>query len=152
MIKDTHKNPFTSKLKVTQSANIHSYLGVPIFWQTGEMYGTLCAVSSTPTDFQENDLKTLRRLSKFFSYVLGMEKQAYEDSLTGLYNRHFLTTNFDQVKSGALFYLDLDGFKKVNDTIGHDLGDLVLIEVGKRIKKFFVQQTLGFGLEEMNSF
>ncbi|MBD2580573.1 CHASE2 domain-containing protein [Oscillatoria sp. FACHB-1406] len=66
---------------------------------------------------------------------------AYHDSLTGLPNRkHFnesLAQSLTWAKSNncsiALLYLDLDGFKAVNDTLGHDFGDLLLEAVAGRI-------------------
>jgi predicted signal transduction protein with EAL and GGDEF domain/DNA-binding response OmpR family regulator len=66
---------------------------------------------------------------------------AYFDSLTGLMNREsFLTVldiilddNKDQNMISALFFIDLDDFKRVNDTLGHDFGDLLLCEVAERL-------------------
>lgn len=66
---------------------------------------------------------------------------AYHDLLTGLPNRLMLEKRIDEVislssrneqKFGILF-LDLDNFKKVNDTLGHQIGDELLIEVGKKL-------------------
>ncbi|MBM6551622.1 EAL domain-containing protein [Marinomonas ostreistagni] len=70
-----------------------------------------------------------------------LEHIAYYDSLTGLANRTNLTSSLNQsiarVERGnekfALAFLDLDGFKEVNDTFGHEIGDLLLIEVAKRM-------------------
>jgi len=71
------------------------------------------------------------------------EHEALHDSLTGLHNRRGLfnllplamaRSNRNQ-SSLALLFLDLDGFKQVNDTQGHDSGDMVLREVAKRLKK-----------------
>ena len=67
---------------------------------------------------------------------------AYYDVLTHLPNRALLTDRLERSmalsrrsgKSLALVYLDLDGFKAVNDTHGHDIGDQLLIEVAKRIQ------------------
>ncbi|MCK9261377.1 MAG: EAL domain-containing protein [Azoarcus sp.] len=66
---------------------------------------------------------------------------AYFDSLTGLPNRRLLMDRLSQALSaskrsgeyGALIMLDLDRFKDLNDTQGHDVGDLLLIEVARRL-------------------
>ncbi|MEH7082518.1 GGDEF domain-containing protein [Neobacillus drentensis] len=66
---------------------------------------------------------------------------AYYDSITGLSNRRFFDRelNHSLVKqrvdrnTGAVLFLDIDGFKQVNDTFGHDVGDLLLKEIGRRL-------------------
>ncbi|QTL02588.1 EAL domain-containing protein [Aquabacter sp. L1I39] len=67
---------------------------------------------------------------------------ASRDYLTGLYNRgHFigeLTRQVDALKEGdslALFFIDLDGFKDINDTLGHGVGDDLLRHVAERISE-----------------
>ncbi len=68
--------------------------------------------------------------------------QATHDGLTGLVNRvlfrdrlgHALARAKRQGKSLAVMMLDLDGFKRVNDSLGHSTGDDLLVEVGRRLK------------------
>lgn len=70
-------------------------------------------------------------------------KQAHFDSLTGLPNRFLslerLTKMIGNSKTNgkpiAVIFLDLDGFKKVNDTMGHEIGDNLLIQVSTRLKQ-----------------
>lgn len=67
--------------------------------------------------------------------------QAYHDSLTGLPNRRSLEQSLDTAiefaskNNGklALLFLDCDNFKQINDTYGHDIGDLLLVELAKRL-------------------
>lgn len=65
-----------------------------------------------------------------------LEKMAYQDALTGLPNRYGLVRDMDNHRSnswhGAVLFMDLDRFKMVNDTLGHDVGDLLLQEVAER--------------------
>ncbi|AWB67639.1 diguanylate phosphodiesterase [Saccharobesus litoralis] len=70
-----------------------------------------------------------------------MEKLAYHDPLTGLYNRAYfknqLSKALEMTRRGhyafALFYFDLDQFKRINDTLGHDAGDELLISISNRL-------------------
>ncbi|WP_308634867.1 bifunctional diguanylate cyclase/phosphodiesterase [Paenibacillus silvisoli] len=67
-----------------------------------------------------------------------LEKMAYTDHLTHLPNRHELQRFFDlqqdKLTSGALLFIDLDRFKIINDTLGHDIGDLLLMDVAERLR------------------
>ncbi|WP_028551839.1 putative bifunctional diguanylate cyclase/phosphodiesterase [Paenibacillus sp. UNC451MF] len=68
-----------------------------------------------------------------------LERMAYSDPLTGLANRHDLTRFFEEQflpgTEGAIFFIDLDRFKTINDTLGHDIGDLLIHEVSKRLQQ-----------------
>lgn len=72
-----------------------------------------------------------------------LEHQAMHDALTGLPNRVLLNDRLDQAlhaakRSGepvALLLLDLDNFKEINDTLGHHIGDMLLVELGQRLVK-----------------
>nr|WP_269448581.1 sensor domain-containing diguanylate cyclase [Metabacillus kandeliae] len=122
--------------KTLLDANINSYLGVPIKLGSGETFGTLCAVDTSAASFSRQSIKMFQRIAKMFSYYLDLERKAYRDSLTGLYNREFLYKSFRSETEGALFFIDLDGFKSVNDRYGHDTGDLVLKETASRLKQY----------------
>lgn len=69
-------------------------------------------------------------------------KLAFHDFLTGLPNRRLLTDRMQQVfainerydNHGAVLFLDLDNFKVLNDTRGHGIGDLMLVEVARRLQ------------------
>ncbi|KAB8139379.1 EAL domain-containing protein [Gracilibacillus oryzae] len=76
----------------------------------------------------------------FDRYVL--EKLAYQDNITGLANRNEMTRHFRKMSGEVIgvLYLDLDQFKAINDTLGHEIGDLLLKEVGGILREFETQQ------------
>jgi len=73
--------------------------------------------------------------------VVQVEYIAYHDTLTGLPNRGLFSKLLQQAlmlakrnnRSFSVLFLDLDGFKHINDTLGHDAGDQLLIEVSERL-------------------
>lgn len=70
-----------------------------------------------------------------------IERLAFQDSLTKLPNRRLLLDRLHQAlasvtrsrRRGALLFIDLDNFKILNDTLGHDAGDQLLVEVARRL-------------------
>lgn len=85
---------------------------------------------------------TFNRLMNLVREKEIFEKKAIHDQLTGLYNRNYLTALeaencpfWKQERHRYLMFLDLDSFKDINDTHGHDTGDFILLEVSTRIKK-----------------
>ena len=84
-------------------------------------------------------------LSNDIDYLIrNLQYQAERDPLTGLYNRRLLIEHINRsillskrnpCKFGLL-YFDLDGFKLINDSLGHAVGDLLLVSVAEHISKF----------------
>lgn len=89
-------------------------------------------------------------LRKLRSTTRKLEELATHDALTGLPNRrlimdqlrHTLEFNLENRKTVACVYFDLDGFKRVNDTLGHGAGDFLLQEVGRRTRSLLRDQDL----------
>lgn len=73
-----------------------------------------------------------------------IEEIAYHDALTGLYNRTAFYKYAEEIlsdkklkkKNHGIIFIDLDGFKSINDTLGHDYGDLLLKEVSNKLLSF----------------
>jgi diguanylate cyclase (GGDEF)-like protein/PAS domain S-box-containing protein len=107
----------------------------------GQIY-TSCFV---PIKNKDGSVKNLMGITEDITERKNAEEQvrkfAFYDSLTQLPNRRLLNDRLGQAMAvskrngryGAVMFLDLDNFKSLNDTHGHDLGDLLLIEVAHRL-------------------
>ncbi|WP_220771026.1 GGDEF domain-containing protein, partial [Shewanella sp. MBTL60-007] len=84
-------------------------------------------------------------IEKIKRYHELVEKERFQDSLTGLYNSRKLSIYLDKIISKQepflMLYMDLNGFKIVNDTYGHDVGDKLLKAFSGRISHSFSDDT-----------
>ncbi len=89
--------------------------------------------------------RTLRDLIDSLTHkdaaLMRLEDIAYQDRLTTLPNRRYFEQYLEACTHGtgaaAMMYIDLDGFKPINDRLGHDAGDTVLRQVGQRLTTLF---------------
>lgn len=122
------------------------------YW-TGELYNKksndeIIPLKGTITAIKDKNGKNTHYLGQYFDIgkIKDKEKileyQATHDNLTGLPNRLLLIDRIEQaIKKvtrhkiiGGLIFIDLDNFKLINDTLGHDIGDALLITVAKKMK------------------
>ena len=112
-------------------------------------FGDLSRMFNSMMDIISNNYKEIsaskaalevseQELKKNYAHI---EQLAYHDGLTGLYNRvafmKYAYKIFHDASVGAskhaIFFIDLDNFKNINDTLGHDYGDLLLKDVSDRM-------------------
>ena len=129
--------------------NIHACWSMPIVDSDKKVIGSF-ALSSfckrAPNKFQENLLRTASYLTSLVlcreQEAILMQQAAHNDYLTDLPNRNLFKKRVDQAIARvsrcssplAVFFIDLDNFKQVNDDYGHDAGDIVLKEVAARLQ------------------
>jgi diguanylate cyclase (GGDEF)-like protein/PAS domain S-box-containing protein len=129
--------------------------------ESGEQYRWLRTQGQAETDPQGETIIVRGTLSDISDEKIRqeeIERLAYYDPLTGLANRRLLLDRLQQCciqaerrgTSGAILFIDLDRFKLLNDSLGHQTGDELLKEVGRRLEKAVrAEDTVGrFGGDE----
>jgi diguanylate cyclase (GGDEF)-like protein len=122
-----------------------SLIAAPIQTKEG-ILGAFVSMSSAPLALGEEDMATARELSDFTAMVVEnarlfaeLKRSATTDALTGLYNTRFFQEILSREAARAhrystflsLLMIDVDGFKQVNDTFGHLVGDKVLVHISQ---------------------
>jgi diguanylate cyclase (GGDEF)-like protein/PAS domain S-box-containing protein len=110
----------------------------------GEVYPELLSISAVHDESRQvtNYVAVFADIGRIKDQEEQLTQMAYYDALTGLPNRALLTDRLIQAVAQTkrtktvmlICYLDLDGFKQVNDTWGHEAGDKVLVEIAGRMK------------------
>lgn len=83
------------------------------------------AFSTTTKDAVGNNLSK----NNVVKFVMEHDKRLYTDSLTGVYNKLYLSNSFDDKRISAVAMVDVDDFKKINDNYGHLMGDKILKDI-----------------------
>jgi diguanylate cyclase len=142
--------------EAARALGIQTYLSTPVRMTDGALYGTLCAASA---ERHELPAKAQRALALFAALIAQQVEReqlvqqlleankrlsavATSDPLTDLANRRALMHELSRLlahgkrqgSSVLVAFIDLDGFKAINDTHGHDVGDQFLLAVADRLR------------------
>ncbi|OGS75449.1 MAG: hypothetical protein A2063_10755 [Gallionellales bacterium GWA2_60_142] len=152
IVEDIHRHPYwlpyPGILDLARDAGLVSCWSEPIRSSKGEVLGTFaiyCPKTGAP---DEADIELIQQAANLASIAIERKRaedliwhQANYDHVTRLPNRRLFRDRLEQEmhktqrngQSLALLFIDLDRFKEVNDTLGHDVGDLLLIDAARRI-------------------
>jgi diguanylate cyclase (GGDEF)-like protein len=141
---------------VVEDPRFRFYAGAPVRLENGQPVGAFCILDQSPRRFSPSEEQSLLRFAQIASALLCLQKTnllmgiaendlrtaAMTDPLTRFFNRSALDAVVDGALSAAVaagrnfgvLYLDMDGFKSINDRFGHNVGDEVLCEAAARIR------------------
>ena len=140
------------------SSDIRAGVAIPLLCDD-QVLGVLNLVYSSACVFDNAERSTLMSIGCTIglsmsnaSYLASLNYQAQHDSLTGLPNRTLLHHECERLKKHvdqshqrvALILFDIDRFKEINDTLGHCVGDRLLISIGERVTMALQQKDLMF--------
>jgi diguanylate cyclase (GGDEF)-like protein len=135
-----HDNP----LVLNDPTSVRFYAGIPLR-SNGAAVGTLCIVDREPRAFPDEEFAALADLAAMVEEELTAVHTATTDLLTGISNRRGFETVAAKTFALAtrlggpvsLLVFDLDGFKPINDKLGHAVGDRALVDFAQALTRTF---------------
>lgn len=159
-VNDTTPDPLWKDFQdLAEHLNIRACWSSPFFSQVGELLGTIALSHPVPCEPTPHHLQILETATHLASIAVdrhytaeAIKQQALYDALTGLPNRvlfmeqlkqriqtaqaaRLLSDRPEQSHEFAVLFLDVDHFKLVNDSLGHNIGDQLLIEIVRLVKR-----------------
>ncbi len=152
---------FIGDLNLANITSFHSIMAVPMI-QRQKLKGFSIIMHQIPYFFSFETFKLLQSLLHHSSLALTnsllreeLEKLVITDHLTKLHSRKFLDEKIQRSmkkdEEGTFILIDIDNFKEINDTYGHQIGDEVLIQLANLIKRIIHGRDIGarWGGEEL---
>ena len=144
LIISDYKESDNVESKLMEVTGARSLIASPIF-DGGEVGGVILVAHRSPNFFSYDNYKLLQVISSHVGLAVAnatlhaaVRRMVITDNLTGLYARHYLNEQIQlrqrEDPAGSLILVDIDDFKRVNDTYGHQIGDQILIQVSHVVK------------------
>jgi diguanylate cyclase (GGDEF)-like protein/PAS domain S-box-containing protein len=150
IVEDTQNDIHWREFKeIALNNHLLSCWSIPLLDDHDNVLGTFAIYFDQCYSPNKKDLQLLEEASYLSSIAIQhyktkekINEMAYHDSLTGLPNRSLFNKKIENIlkiskqamTNFSVLFIDLDRFKNINDTYGHDNGDLLFIEIGKRLK------------------
>jgi diguanylate cyclase len=141
--------------EAARALGINTYLSQPVRMQDGDLFGTLCAASAGRVTLGPGTINVLAKFAKLIAQQVERERALHQiqltntelsrhalaDPLTGLANRRRMEQELRRMLAHTqrrgeppmVAFVDLDGFKAINDRYGHDVGDRFLIHIARKL-------------------
>lgn len=127
---------------VVRTPHVRFYAGCPLHAPNGHRVGALCLMDRRPRQFSDDDRMALKDLAAMVEHELAAVQLATLDALTGVPNRRGFALLAEQSlrfcrRQGlpmSIVFVDLDGFKGINDRFGHAEGDRALVRFGALLR------------------
>ena len=130
--------------EIFKSNNLNGILIIQVKIQNMERTGFVVVASPNRNQFRPELIQLLSRfISIFHNNIEMQEKKLALDPLTGLYNKVSTEQKIHELLGngyvGTMYMVDIDNFKAVNDTLGHAMGDKVIVDMARALRETFLR-------------